>query len=79
MDIQIISKSVQLYSALLSVAFAHKRQLLSCFQSITSSSNHTATFVQAAAKAVERAYPAGIDYLINNAGILGTYSCIADQ
>lgn len=35
--------------------------------------------IKAAAKAVQAAYPAGIDYLINNAGILGKYSGIADQ
>jgi NAD(P)-dependent dehydrogenase (short-subunit alcohol dehydrogenase family) len=35
--------------------------------------------MQAAAKLVQDAHPQGIDYVINNAGILGSYSDVAQQ
>lgn len=48
--------------------------------SATKSSHHTSTpLLQAAAKLVQDAHPQGIDYLINNAGILGSYSDVAQQ
>lgn len=47
----------------------------------TKSSHYTSTSccMQAAAKLVQDAHPQGIDYLINNAGILGSYSDVVQQ